>query len=343
VGFAATGGEIPCAVPYFAMAEVLNHAASRLAVIAARQEGIVTTEQLRAAGLSDEAISRWADATRLHPVFRTVFALGHRSVGRRARMRAAALACPGAVISHRSAAALLRIGEVAPIVVDLIPTEQRGRRIDGIKPHRVPFPARSEWGYVGGIPCTSPARTIVDLAGTYGEDGLRETVERAATEGLLDLAAIDAILATGPRRRGAPCLRRVVDDWRPVAETAKHATVRSLFEAKLLPLVAAAGLPLPRPNAPVQTADRTLEVDLLWDRERFVVEADSRRHHGTEVAFERDRRRDRELTAARYGVLRVTWREVEREADAVFAVIRQELADRSPTAGSAPPDEPSVL
>lgn len=113
-----------------------------------------------------------------------------------------------------------------------------------------------------------------------------------------------------------------------MAETAKHATFRSLFEAKLLPLIAAAGLPLPRPNARVRTAERVLEVDLLWDDERFVVEADSRRHHGIEVAFERDHRRDRELLAAGYGVLRVTWREMEKETDAVFAVIRQQLDHR---------------
>jgi predicted transcriptional regulator of viral defense system len=240
------------------MAEVSNRAMSRLVVLATRQEGIVTTRQLRAAGLSDETISRWSATGRLHPIFRAVFTLGHQAVGRRGRMRAATLACPGAVISHRSAAALLGIGEVAPLVVDLIPTEQRGRHLDGIKPHRVPYPTRSELGYVSGIPCTSAARTIVDLAGTYGEEGLREAVERAATERKLDLPAIDAILADGPRRRGAPCLRRVLDAWRPVAETAKHATVRSLFEAKLLPLVAAAGLPLPRANARVRTAERVL-------------------------------------------------------------------------------------
>jgi very-short-patch-repair endonuclease len=61
-----------------------------------------------------------------------------------------------------------------------------------------------------------------------------------------------------------------------------------------------------------------------------VVEADSRRYHGIEVAFERDRRRDRELIAARYGVLRVTWREAEDEPDAVFAVVRSELERRVP-------------
>lgn len=290
----------------------------------------MTTRQLREAGLTDEAISRWVSEERIRPVFRTVFTLGYTALGPQARMRAAALACPGSVISHRSAAALLGFGKAAPMVVDLIPGEQRGRKIDGIKAHRVPYPARSEWGHVHGIPVTSVARTIVDLAGAYGEKELRESVERAATERLLDVARIDAILARGPKRRGAPCLRRVIDDWRPVAETAKYATFRSLFEAKLLPLVAAAGLPLPRFNAPVRTAERVLQVDLLWEQARFVVEADSRRHHGIEVAFERDHRRARELIAAGYAVLGVTWREAEQEPSAVFAVIRQELARRTP-------------
>jgi very-short-patch-repair endonuclease len=314
------------------MAPISNHAGKRPAVasLASRQEGLISRRQLEACGVSASKIKRWIRDGRLLPVFHGVFAVGHALIGSRARIRAAALACPGAVISHRSAAALLGFGKAAPVVVDLIPTVERGRKIDGIKAHRVPFPCRSEWAYVQGIPVTSVARTIVDLAGVYGESELRESFERAATERMLDLAAIDAILSGGPRRRGAPCLRRVIDDWRPVAETAKQATFRSLFEAKLLPLIASAGLPLPRVNAPVRTAERILEVDLLWERERFVVEADSRRHHGIEIAFERDHRRSREFIAAGYGLLPVTWREVEREAPAVFDVIRQELAERGP-------------
>jgi very-short-patch-repair endonuclease len=243
-------------------------------------------------------------------------------------MRAAALACPGTVISHRSAASLLGIGEVAPLVVDLIPSEQRGRKIDGIRAHRVAFPARHELVRVHGIVCTNLARTVVDLAGVYGEDGLRGTFERAAAGGKLDLAAIQAVLDGGPKRRGAPCLRRVIEEWRPVAETARYATVRSLFEAKLLPLITRSELPMPRVNAPVRTAERVLEVDLLWPDERFVVEADSRLHHATEVAFERDRKRDLELMEVRYEVLRVTWKQVEREPLKVFAVIRGELERR---------------
>jgi very-short-patch-repair endonuclease len=248
------------------------------------------------------------------------------------------LACgPGTVISHRSAAWLLGLREQNPVTIDVISRSQAGRKLDGIRVHVVPYPKSAEVRLVYGIPCTSVARTIVDLAGTHGIDMLREVVEMAATENLLDVAAVDAVLASGPRRRGAPALRTVLDEWRPVAETAKHATFRSLFEAKLLPLVAATQLPLPRFNARVRTAERVLEVDLLWPEQRFVVEADSRRHHALEVAFERDHKRARELLAAGYRVLGVTWREAEREPQAVVAVIRAELGARLPHSRRAVP------
>jgi len=302
---------------------------SNLASIAAQQEGLVTRRQLEACGLSSKQIEGWVRGGRLHPVFRTVVVLGHQTLGPRGRLRAAALACPGAVISHRSAGFLLGLRDVAPVVIDLIPAEQRGRQIDGIKAHRVPFPGPSEMRTAFGIPCTTVARTIVDLAGTHGIDKLREAVEMAAWKKRLDIAAVEAVLASGPRRRGAPALRLVLEEWRPVAETARYSTVRSLFEAKLLPLIAAAGLPIPKINARVRTAERVLEVDLLWPEQRFVVEADSRRHHAIEVAFERDHKRTRELMAAGYEALRVSWREAENEPEAVFAVIRTELKARA--------------
>ena len=259
----------------------------------------MTTQQLRAAGLADEAISRWVRTGRFHPVFRSVFAFGRRSLGPQARLRAAALTGgPGTVISHRSAAWLLGFGAKNPRTIDVISSTQAGRKIDGIKAHKVPRPAPHELVRVDGIPCTSASRTIVDLAGTYGENEMRDTIERAASAKVLDLPGIETILEAGPRRRGTPCLRRVIEDWRPVAESAN-------FED-----------------------ERILEVDLLWPDRRFVVEADSRRHHAIEVAFERDHRRDRELLEIGHGFLRVTWREAEHGPDAVLAAVRGELLRR---------------
>jgi very-short-patch-repair endonuclease len=297
--------------------------------LAARQHGVATRAQLRRVGLSDDRIDGWVRAGHLRRVVSGVYAVGRPGITERGRLHAVVLACgPGASISHRSAAWLLGLREKNPVVVDVICPGQAGRKVDGIRVHKVPYPAPSELRPVFGIPCTTVARTVVDLAGVHGIEKLRESVEMAASKNMLDIGAIDAVLANGPRRRGTPALRTVVDEWRPVAETARYATIRSLFEAKLLPLIAAAGLPIPRINARVRTAERILEVDLLWPEQRFVVEADSRRHHAIEVAFERDHRRDRELLAAGYGTQRVSWREAEREPDAVLAVVRSELEAR---------------
>lgn len=83
-------------------------------------------------------------------------------------------------------------------------------------------------------------------------------------------------------------------------------------------------------NAPGQTPGGRLEVDLLWPDHRFVVEADSRRHHGTEIAFERDRWRDRELMRAGHVTLRVPWRQAEDEPEAVLDAIRARLSVHTP-------------
>jgi very-short-patch-repair endonuclease len=67
-------------------------------------------------------------------------------------------------------------------------------------------------------------------------------------------------------------------------------------------------------------------VDLLWRRERLVVEIDGHAFHGHRAAFERDRRRDQVLAAAGFRVIRITWLQLEREPLAVITRIAQALA-----------------
>lgn len=244
-------------------------------------------------------------------------------------MMGAVLACgPGTVVSHRSAAALLGLLDPAPVVVDVIATGERGRHVDGIKAHKAPPLTDTERVSVAAIPCTSPARTLADLAGSSSERTLRNAFETAAFKRLLDLDAIDRVLAQR-RRVGGPFLRALVAEWRCAAS--HHPTqprLRSPFEAKLLPLIATSDLPPPLVNHPVDTPGGRLEVDLLWPDHRFAVEADSRRHHGTDLAYERDRWRERELLRAGITTLRVPWRHAEDEPDAVLDAIRTELATR---------------
>lgn len=179
-----------------------------------------------------------------------------------------------------------------------------------------------------GIPCTSPSRTFVDLAGTVSDRTLRSCFERAAQQKLLDIPAIEASM--DPGRRGMPSLRNLVDEWRQAAPIARKGKLKSPLEAKVLPLLLRRDLPAPQPNAPVQIANGRIEVDFLWPEAKFVVEADSRDFHATHVAFERDRWRDRELLRAGYATLRLTHREAEQEPEAIADAVASALAARLP-------------
>lgn len=290
--------------------------------------------QLRECSFDKSAISREVASGRLHAVFRGVYAVGHPHIGERGRMRAAALACgPDAVVSHRSAAKLLGLSDRAPTVVDVIARGQRGRKIDGIRAHDVRRPAESEVGTVDGIPCTSPARTLVDLAGTIGLRSLRSAFELAAASRLLDIAAIEAAARPGGRR-GLGGLRTLLDEWRRAAPAAAAQRLKSPLEAMILPLLSRRDLPIPRSNALVDLVDGRIEVDFLWAEQRFVLEADSREFHGTDVAFERDRWRDRELLRVGFSTLRVTRSQAEGEAAAVVEAIRRQLAPQGVPATS---------
>jgi very-short-patch-repair endonuclease len=212
--------------------------------------------------------------------------------------------------------------------IDVIAPPSRGRGIDGIYLHRVRPPRLEETGTVAGIPCTSPARTLVDLAGVVGEWTLRSALQRAAHLEMLNLAAIEASI--DPRRPGMKVLLKLIDEWRGAAPLlGKRGKLKSPLEAKVLPLIARRDLPPPLFNAPVQIANGRIEVDFLWPDQRFALEADSRDFHGTAVAFERDRWRDRELMRAGYSVLRVTNRQAEREAEAVADAVAARLSGSS--------------
>lgn len=211
--------------------------------------------------MSDSAIKHAIATDRLFPVLRGVYALGRSNIGERGRLFAATLACgEGAVVSHRSAAALMGLLDRAPASVDVIARGQGGRCIEGIRWHGVRPPRPWELGTFDGVPCTSPSRTLVDVAGEVGTRTLRSCFERAAARKLLDIGAIELTMGSEPRR-GMPHLRALLDEWRPAATIAATERLKSPLEAKVLPLLARQGLPAPLCNAPVELATGRIEVD----------------------------------------------------------------------------------
>ena len=181
-----------------------------IAAVATPQHGVVSRGQLRALGLSDAEITDRMSSGSLQPLFRGTFAVGHRAIARQGRLLAAVLSCgEGAVLSHGSAAELLGLWDKQLPIVDVIPPSWSGRKIQGIRWHRVRMPEADEIEIRDGIRCTTASRTLVDMAGRTGWSSMRNLVEQAAILRLLDVDEIDRILARG-RRQGAPRLRAIL-------------------------------------------------------------------------------------------------------------------------------------
>jgi very-short-patch-repair endonuclease len=283
---------------------------------------LVTIAQLRERGVPDATFADAVAGGRLHPVFHSVYSVGHRYLTPHARLLAATLACgEGSVVSHGTAAWIHGMNDWWPEAIDVIAPVEAGRKIAGVRRRFVPVPVGNEVWRRNGVPLTSPARTIVDYAGISNATGLSELIEQASVLGMLDVAAIDRVL-DGPRRRGTKQLRRALEPWRRYRPGVK---IRSRMEAKLLPLLTEAALPIPETNAKVRAGGKTYEVDFLWRRQKLVVETDGGRFHDNPAAGSRDSERNHALSAAGYRIPRLGWEDLRDRPEAAMTDIYQAL------------------
>ena len=287
-----------------------------VARLAARQHAVVSRRQLLALGLSKDEIWYRTKIGRLHRIHAGVYAVGHPLLLRYSRYMAAVLACDRAVLSHRSAAALLGLRHAPAGDVEVTVLRARSRRTRGIRVHATRSFQPSDITTEENIRCTSPARTLVDLAAVLNRRQLRRALERSIELRILDGRAIDAALDRASGRRGVGVLRELIAGLQ-----AEPAPVRNELERRFLELVRAESLPIPVVNARVCG----YEVDFHWPARRLIVETDGRETHDTPHQFEEDRRRDLELTMAGWHVVRVGWRQVVYDPSRVAALLGSRL------------------
>lgn len=295
--------------------EALERATSQLA---ARQHGIVTREQLLGLGMTRDGIHRRLRDGRLRRLYRGVYLVGPIAPPH-AYATAAVFACgDGAVLSHRSAA---HVWELLPYPahqrmphVTVAKSNVESRR--GIRVHRVTHLDHRDVTRRHRIPIVTPPRALLDLAAVVGGRELERALAEAHARRLVTDGALDAVLARNGRRAGTGKLRAVVHGAESPALT------RSDAEERLLELIRASDLPHPEVNVRLGP----YEVDFLWREAYLVVEVDGYRFHSSRLAFERDRHRDAELHARGYRVIRVTWRQLVEEPEAVIARLGRALA-----------------
>jgi very-short-patch-repair endonuclease len=290
---------------------------ARIDEIAARQHGDVTRKQLQEAGLTARMIFRRAAQLRLVRIHRGVYRIGP-VVSPHAREMAAVLACgTGAVLSGWSAAGLWQLPPppeaLAESGVVFVTVAGPGCGRPGIRLRRVSALHPSEVTRHKGIPVTTAARTLLDIAADLARHQLVRELERsvgqAQREKLTTTAELNSLLARHPTRPGAALLRQVVGG--------EVAATRSQAEERLLALLRSARLPMPRVNHSVAG----YIVDFHWPAQRLVVEVDGFRYHTQRDRFESDRTRDLDLAAVGVTVIRVTWRQLTKEASAIIAQI----------------------
>jgi hypothetical protein len=276
-----------------------------LARLAARQHGVVSRAQLAGLGLGPRGVDRRVEAGRLHRLHPGVYAVGHRRLDRLGVWTAAVLACgEGALLSHRSAAALWGLRPADRTRIDVTTTSTRSFAARGIDLHRTRTLRHHERAEHDGVPVTTPARTLVDLAAVLPAAALARAVHEAEVLRILDVAAVEA--AMGPGRRGVATLRRLLAV--PDAGIRRHE-----LEHRFHDLCRTAGLPMPRCNFHVRAGDRLVELDAFWPEPGLAVELDGAATHLTHRAFEEDRRRDAALLRIGIPVVRVTWQRLTTE------------------------------
>jgi very-short-patch-repair endonuclease/predicted transcriptional regulator of viral defense system len=294
-----------------------------IVAVAERQHGVVSLPQLQlVGGLGRAAVAKRAAVGRLHRVHRGVYAVGRPQLTMHGRWMAAVLACGGgALLSRRSAAGLSGLRRDGRLATDVCVPCAGVRGRPGIDLHRSTTLAERDITTVDGIPCTTVARTLVDLGDVVNRRAVERAVDQAEVLRVFDLRAVHEVLDRVGPRRGAGTLRAVLAGYEEPTITRRE------LEERFLALVRAASLPSPVVNAWITLDDNmAYQADFLWRKQRLIVETDGRDVHTTRKAFEHDRERDQRLTLAGFTVVRFTWRQITREQRRVAAALASLLA-----------------
>jgi very-short-patch-repair endonuclease len=286
----------PCAGDHQALG-----ADERAALRAAEEWGVLSLTDLLECGLSQDAVEVRARNGRLHRMYRSVYAVGHPNPSLEGRFLGAVKACgPGAVLSHFAAAALWEIVRWDGRNPEVTVTGTAARVHKGLRVHRTTALDPRDVARHKGIPVTSPARTVLDLASILEGRALRRAVRQAQSRNLVNLRQLAEILnRLGRSRRGAGRLARLL--------ASGPAPTRSELEDVVLDLFRRGGLAHPDVNRALILEGRRVVPDFRWAQQRLVIEADGGAWHENKLAREEDAERQALLEAHGERVLRVTW------------------------------------
>lgn len=272
--------------------------------LATRQYGLITLFQALAAGLTIGQIEHRCRIGRWRVVRPGVYVVVGTPPSWEQQVLAAVLASGStAVASHGTAARLLGLDVGAIDAIELTTSRPRQVRLDGVVGHRSFHLFDCDHTRRAGIPCTTVARTVVDLSNRVDEPSLGKALDGAQRRRQVRLGEVHRCvgrLGPAPGRSPKKIERVLARRW-PGYDPGD-----SDLETRVLRLIVAAGLPLPRQQYRVQVQGRRFRLDLAYPDRLIGIELDGWEFHKTRSAFDDDRVRDDLLRLAGWTIYHFT-------------------------------------
>ncbi len=301
----------------------MNASLPRLLELAERQYSVFSLGDARDLGIPDDVVWELSRRQAIERVAPGVWRVRGSGRSFRQRVKANSLALGDEVLaSWWTSAALLRLDLATSRVMHFSAARPngRGRRNAAIRLHRVTNLLAVDRRVVDGIPCTSAARTVLDLAGSLSDEALETMAESARRMGLMTIGVLEARFESIGRIQGAGRVRRYIDANRGQAplEYRLEIKTRRLLET-MRPRRSF------RRQLPIVAAGERYFVDFCFEHDRLIVECDGFAWHGNRLQWKRDRRRVAALEAVGWRVMHVTWEDVVERPEQTLARIRLAL------------------
>jgi hypothetical protein len=293
---------VPCAVCRLSVAPHARFDTPpdlRAATWAANQHGCIRADQLAACGLDRAAVARRVRKGWLHRLHTGVYAVGYSSDTLHAQFMAAVLAGGGdTYLSHWASCSLAQLVRWDDRLIELTVVGSAERRRAGIRFHRARTLDRRDVTRIHGIPCTTPARAILEIAPQVSDQRLKRLIRKAQVEKRANTRQIAAVLR---RAKGHRATRRIAN-----IIAGGPAPTASGHEDVVLDLIIQAGFEAPTVNEPLRVTSTAYTPDLRWAAPRLILEIDSSPWHDGPLAQGLDAERQAKLEAAGERVLRTT-------------------------------------
>jgi very-short-patch-repair endonuclease len=282
--------------------------------LAARQYGVISRVQLRQEGLTDRRVDTLIANGSVERMHSGVYRVSGSHRGPRQRRMAACLWCgPDALLADATAGHLLQLPVSERGRIYLVGGADVRRTHPDIVVRRSTSIERKDRYEVDGLPCTSPTRTLIDLAAVLPGEELEHAFEVARRMGLATKTVVAHRLHElgGRGRAGSTQLRELLSvlDGRPK---------ESKLEVRAARLLRDFGM---HPDA-TQHRVGQFRLDFAWLRKMRAVECDGFDWHGNRLAWKRDRRRLAELEVAGWQLLHLTWADATRHRDQTVHRVR---------------------